>query len=141
MLVDDDDDDVEITRHALVKAEVPVTVIRAEDGVEALEMLRNQGRHTESRVPDLVLLDLNMPRKGGLDVLKEIRQDERLQALPIVILTTSESSDDVLASYRNYANCFVSKQSSLDDFRETIQSIVDYWFDVAELPPLDSGEA
>jgi chemotaxis family two-component system response regulator Rcp1 len=135
LLVDDDDDDVLLTKKTLEKDRVLNHIHRVEDGVEAMDYLRNQGQYTDATRPDLILLDLNMPRKDSREVLKEVKEDKSLCTIPVVVLTTSEDESDVLASYNYQANSFVTKPVDLNQFRNVIRSVGEYWFSVVKLPP------
>lgn len=134
LLIDDDDDDVLLTKRMLEKDRVLNRLHRVEDGIEAMLFLRREGRFADAIRPDLILLDLNMPRMDGREVLKEIKADEALQLIPVVILTTSEDEADVLASYRQHANSYVTKPIDLLAFRQVLQSLQQYWFSVVKLP-------
>ncbi|NCO37159.1 MAG: response regulator [Armatimonadetes bacterium CG_4_10_14_3_um_filter_66_18] len=135
LLVEDDLGDAELTQEMLTEAKVSVNLRVVQDGVEALAYLRREGSYAEAARPDLVLLDLNMPRKDGREVLRDIRAEETLRSLPIVVLTTSESDEDILKSYDLGANCYVTKPVGLDQFARIIQCIEEFWFTVVKLPP------
>jgi len=135
LLVEDDLGDAELTRRMLTEAKVSVNLRVVQDGVEALAYLRREGSYAEAARPDLVLLDLNMPRKDGREVLRDIRAEETLRSLPVVVLTTSESDEDILKSYDLGANCYVTKPVGLDQFARIIQCIEEFWFTVVKLPP------
>jgi chemotaxis family two-component system response regulator Rcp1 len=135
LLVEDDDDDVLLTQKSLANGRLLNRVHRVEDGIEALEFLRREGRFEYAPRPDLILLDLNMPRKDGREVLKEIKDDKELRQIPVVVLTTSENEADIAASYEFGANSYISKPVDLDDFRNDVSTIKDYWFSVVKLPP------
>ena len=108
----------------------------ASDGVEAMEFLRRQGQYSAAPRPDLILLDLNMPRKNGQEVLAELKVDESLKAIPVVILTTSKSDADVMKAYGLHANCYISKPVDFESFVEVVRSIENFWFTVVTLPAL-----
>ena len=110
-------------------------VVAVPDGEQALEFLRGEGRHAGASRPDLILLDLNLPRKNGLEVLEEIRADPVLRRKPVIMLTTSSSARDVAAAYDRGVNCYVVKPLELDDFTGLVQAINRFWLEVAELPP------
>jgi len=135
LLVEDDLGDAELTQEMLTEAKVSVNLRVVQDGVEALAYLRREGSYAEAARPDLVLLDLNMPGKDGREVLRDIRAEETLRSLPIVVLTTSESDEDILKSYDLGANCYVTKPVGLDQFARIIQCIEEFWFTVVKLPP------
>jgi CheY-like chemotaxis protein len=134
LIVDDDDADALMIEEALEGAAVPPVVHRVIDGGQALEYLRCEGEFTDAVRPDLILLDLNMPRMGGREVLAEIRRDEALTAIPVVVLTTSDAVPDIVASYASHASAFVTKPMELDAFEAAVQNISRFYGDVATLP-------
>jgi len=135
LLVEDSPTDVLIAREALTEARLLNTIHVAEDGVEALEFLRRQGRFANAPRPDLILLDLNLPRKNGREVLAEIKADEALKSIPVVVLTTSSAEEDIIRSYKLHANCYVVKPVEFDNFVKAVQSIRQFWFTIVALPP------
>ena len=137
LLVEDDDDDVRLTMKSFQNDRIINRVHRVEDGIEAMQFLRREGVYADAVRPDLILLDLNMPRKDGREVLKEIKEDGDLKHIPVVVLTTSEDEADVLASYDYQANSYVTKPVDLVQFRTVLQTLRDYWFSVVRLPPAD----
>lgn len=134
LLVDDNIGDVVLTKEALKGADFSNHVSVARDGFEALEFLRRTGKFADAKRPDLILLDINMPRKNGCEVLEEIRCDEDLRIIPVVILTSSEAEDDIRRSYALGANCFVTKPADLDEMVKAVQAINFFWLTVAKLP-------
>ena len=134
LLVEDNPADVRLTQEALKEAKVVNRLSVVMDGEEAMAFLRREGRHAEAPRPDLILLDLNLPRKDGREVLAEVKADERLRRIPVVILTTSKSEEDVLRSYDLHANCFISKPVGLEQFLRVVESIEDFWLSVVRLP-------
>jgi CheY-like chemotaxis protein len=134
LLVDDNIGDVVLTKEALKGAEFPNRVSVVRDGCEALEFLRRTGKFANASRPDLILLDINMPRKNGCEVLEEVRSDEDLRLIPIVILTSSEAEDDIRRSYELGANCFVIKPADLDEMVRVVQAINHFWITIAKLP-------
>jgi chemotaxis family two-component system response regulator Rcp1 len=134
LLVEDNLGDVRLTREALKDAKVLNTLHVARDGEEATDFLFRKGNHASAPRPDLIILDLNLPRKDGREVLAEIKADEDLKRIPVVILTTSKSEEDVLKSYNLHANCYVTKPLDLDHFIKVVQAIEDFWFTVVKLP-------
>ena len=134
LLVEDSEPDVRLTIEALREAKVKNRLWVAEDGVEAMEFLRQQNRHADAPRPDLILLDLNLPRKDGREVLREIKADESLRRIPVVILTTSRSEEDVLRAYDLHANCYITKPVDFSRFMEVVKSIEDFWLTVVKLP-------
>ena len=134
LLVEDNPGDVRLTREALAEAKVSNNLAVASDGVEALAYLRREAPHENATRPDLVLLDLNLPRKDGREVLGEIKADPQLRRLPVVVLTTSTAEQDILESYNLYANCYISKPVDLDQFLAIVTSIEDFWLTIVKLP-------
>jgi two-component system, chemotaxis family, response regulator Rcp1 len=134
LLVEDSEPDVRLTQEALHEAKVKNRLWVVEDGVEALEFLRHEGRFADAPRPDIILLDLNLPRKDGRQVLKEIKADDSLKRIPVVILTTSKNEEDVLRAYDLHANCFITKPVDFNRFMEVVKSIEDFWLTVVRLP-------
>lgn len=135
LLVEDNAADVVLTRDALATSKIANTVSVVEDGVEAMAFLRREGIHAGKPRPDLVLLDLNLPRKNGREVLAEIKADEELKVIPVVVLTVSSDEDDILAAYGLHANCYITKPVGLQQFEEIVRRIEDFWFAIVTLPP------
>ncbi len=134
LLVEDNPGDVRLTREALKEGKIYNNLHWVQDGVEALEFLRRQGKHADAPRPDIILLDLNLPRKDGREVLSEIKGDENLRQIPIVILTTSKAEADVLRSYHLHANCYVTKPVDLGKFIDVVKAIDAFWLTVVTLP-------
>jgi two-component system, chemotaxis family, response regulator Rcp1 len=134
LMVEDSPTDVLLAREALRHAKVLNHLHVVEDGVEAMAFLRREGPFADAPRPDLILLDFNLPRKDGREVLGEIKGDQDLQLIPVVVLTTSKAEEDVLRSYRLHANCFISKPVEFSSFATIIQSIENFWFSVVTLP-------
>jgi len=135
LLVEDNPGDVRLTREALKDAKVRNTLHVAMDGVEALAFLRRQGKYATVPRPDLILLDLNLPKKNGREVLEEIKQDDALSHIPVVILTTSQAELDIVESYRLHANAYVTKPVDLEQFLKVVGSIEEFWLETVTLPP------
>jgi len=135
LLVEDNAGDVRLTREALREAGVAVELVAVPDGDQALAFLRNEGEHAGAARPDVILLDLNLPKKNGLEVLEEIKGDPELRRTPVIMLTTSAAAGDVTACYDRGVNCYVVKPLDLDDFTGLVQAINRFWFEVARLPP------
>ena len=135
LLVEDNPGDVRLTREALKEGKVYSNLHTVKDGVEAMEFLRRQGKHTSAPRPDIILLDLNLPRKDGREVLEEIKSDESLKRIPVVVLTTSKAEEDVLRTYNLHANCYVTKPVDLEKFIVVVKSIDRFWLTVVTLPP------
>lgn len=134
LLVEDNPGDVRLTQEALREAEVINHLNVARDGVEAIAYLRGEGQYVNFPRPDLILLDLNLPRKDGREVLEEIKNDAKLKTIPVVVLTTSNAEEDIAKSYTLHANCYISKPVDLDHFINVIQKIEDFWLTVVQLP-------
>jgi two-component system, chemotaxis family, response regulator Rcp1 len=134
LLVEDSPSDVELTLEAMREARVANEIHVVVDGVDAMAFLHKQGKYWPSPRPDLVLLDLNLPRKDGKEVLAEMRADERLQPIPVAVLTTSKAESDILRSYQLGANCFITKPVHLEEFLEVIHTIQEFWLTIVRLP-------
>jgi CheY-like chemotaxis protein len=137
LVVDDDDADALMIEEALENSEMSTTVSRVADGREALDYLHRLGDYRDAHRPDLILLDLNMPRMDGRETLAAIKTDDELKAIPVVILTTSGAAPDIVASYQHRANAYVTKPFGLDDFEATVRQINRFYREVAVLPPSD----
>jgi chemotaxis family two-component system response regulator Rcp1 len=135
LLVEDNPGDVRLTKEALREGKVRNHLHVAADGVEAMAYLRREGPHAQARQPDLILLDLNLPKKSGREVLAEIKADPKLRRIPVVILTVSKAEEDVLKSYNLHANCYITKPVDLEQFLGVVKSIEDFWLTVVMLPP------
>jgi two-component system, chemotaxis family, response regulator Rcp1 len=134
LLIEDSPGDVRLTREALKDAKVHISLHVASDGVEAMAYLERQGKFADAPRPDLILLDLNLPKKDGREVLKDIKESATLGSIPVVILTTSASEADILRSYKLHANCYITKPVDLDGFLKVVQSIDSFWLSVVKLP-------
>lgn len=134
LLVDDNPGDVRLTAEALKDGEVENRLHTAKDGMEAIAFLRRKGRYTDAPRPDLILLDLNMPRMNGRQVLAEIKEDSALKHIPVVILTGSREMDDVVKTYDLHANCYVTKPIDFEQFIMMVKSITDFWLTIVRLP-------
>lgn len=137
LLIEDNPGDVRLTIEALRDGKVRNNLSVVRDGVEALRYLRREGTHAAATRPDLILLDLNLPKKDGREVLAEIKADVSLRSIPVVILTTSQADQDILKSYELNANCYITKPVDLDQFIAIVRSIEDFWFTVVTLPHCD----
>jgi CheY-like chemotaxis protein len=135
LLVEDNPGDVELTREVLQDAKVRNRLHVVTDGVQALAFLRREGSYAQFCTPDLILLDLNLPRKDGREVLAEIKADPLLRRIPVVVLTTSEAEQDVLETYELHASCYVTKPVDLHQFIQVVKSIQEFWLTVVKLPP------
>lgn len=135
LLVDDSAADVRLTREAFRDSKMLNRLIVASDGFEALAILRRQGRHADAAAPDLILLDLNLPRKSGREVLAEIKEDPELKRIPVVVITSSTAEEDVVRSYNLHANCYISKPIDLERFMQVVRAIEEFWVSIVKLPP------
>ena len=134
LLVEDSPTDALLTREAFGQSKILNQLHHVENGVEALAFLRQEGQYAGTPRSDLILLDLNLPKKSGIEVLQEIKEDESLKTIPVVVLTTSKSEEDIVKSYDLHANCYIIKPVDFDKFAEIIQSIREFWFSVVALP-------
>jgi len=135
LLVEDNPGDERLTREALKEGKVYHNLHWAKDGVEAMEFLQQRGKYQDSPRPDIILLDLNLPKKDGREVLQEIKSDEKLKRIPVVVLTTSKAEEDVMRTYNLHANCYVTKPVDLEKFIVVVKSIDIFWLTVVTLPP------
>lgn len=135
LLVEDNPGDVRLTREALKEGKVLNNLSVAPDGIEAIAFLRKEGKYAHAIRPDIILLDLNLPKKDGREVLAEIKMDPNLRRIPVVILTTSKAEEDVIKTYDLHANCFITKPVDLDQFITVVQSVEEFWFTIVKLPP------
>lgn len=135
LLVEDNPGDVDLAREALENSKIRNTLSVVGDGEEALDFLHCRGKYAAARRPDLILLDLNLPRKSGREVLAEIKADEYLKRIPVVILTVSKDEEDILQSYNLHANCYITKPIDLHQFLRVVKAIEDFWLTIVKLPP------
>jgi CheY-like chemotaxis protein len=141
LLVEDSPGDVRLTQEAFGNTGKSIDLRVAVDGVEAMAFLRHEGVHAEAPRPDFILLDLNLPKMDGREVLAHIKEDEDLKTIPTVILTTSDAEADILTSYQLQANCYLSKPVQLEEFESLVKSINDFWLTKVKLPQQTNGEA
>jgi CheY-like chemotaxis protein len=134
LLVEDSPTDAELTIEALREAKLANRLSHVEDGVEAMQFLHRQDQYVEAPRPDLIMLDLNLPRKDGREVLAELKQDPNLKMIPVVVLTTSHAEQDVLRSYELHANCYITKPVDFEQFLAVVKSIEQFWLTVVTLP-------
>jgi chemotaxis family two-component system response regulator Rcp1 len=134
LLVEDSPGDVRLTKEALKESKMANHLSVAEDGVEAMSLLRREGEYEDAVRPDLVLLDLNLPRKDGREVLAEIKADEDLKSIPVIILTTSKVEEDIVRTYNLHANCYITKPVDLDQFLNVVRTIEEFWLSIVKLP-------
>jgi two-component system, chemotaxis family, response regulator Rcp1 len=134
LLVDDNPADIDLTREVLSKCKYRFHVSSVPNGVEALSFLRREGSYTDAPMPDLLVLDLNLPRKDGRQVLHELKSDPQLSNIPVVIFTTSQAASDIMQSYELGANCYLRKPGNLADFTAVVESMAEFWLGFASLP-------
>ena len=135
LMVEDNPADVRLAMEALKESKLLNTVSVVEDGVEAMAFLRREGKYAGAARPDAILLDLNLPRKDGREVLAEIKADERLKRIPVVVLTTSQAEQDIVKAYDLSANCYITKPVNLDQFIAVVRAVGEFWFSIVRLPP------
>ena len=135
LLVEDNPGDVRLTKEALKDAKVLNEIYVARDGVEAMEFLHRKGKFTDVPLPDIILLDLNLPKKDGREVLAEVKEDPILKHIPVVVLTTSKADEDIIRTYNLHANAFITKPVDLKRFSEIIHVLNEFWFTIVKLPP------
>src|SRR3990172_6981124 len=138
LLVEDNPGDVRLTQEALKEGKLLVNLTVARDGLEATEILPQRNGHADARRPDLILLDLNLPKKDGRQVLQEIKNDPKLMRIPVVVLTTSEADADILTTYGAHANCYITKPVDMDRFVDIVKLLEEFWFTVVKLPAHDT---
>lgn len=134
LLVEDNEGDARLAKEALRDSKIRNTLHHVSDGEEAMEFLCQKGRHPNAPRPDLILLDLNLPRMDGRTVLEKVKTDEHLKRIPVVILTTSSDEQDIIRSYNLHANCYITKPIDLTQFLKVVQSIEDFWLTIVKLP-------
>jgi CheY-like chemotaxis protein len=135
LLVEDNPGDARLASEALKDSKMNNELFMVDDGEKAMSFLRKQGKYKDVPRPDLILLDLNLPKKDGREVLEEIKQDEDLKRIPVVILTISKSEEDIVKSYNLHANCYITKPIDLNQFMKVVKSIDDFWLSIVKLPP------
>lgn len=134
LLVEDNEGDIVLTREALTSGKIKNRISVVRDGEEALHFLHKQGKFSSAEKPDLILLDINLPKIDGIEVLTEIKNNADLKSIPVVMLTTSSSEKDIAAAYQNHANCYITKPVDLDKFLQIVTAIEDYWISIVRLP-------
>jgi chemotaxis family two-component system response regulator Rcp1 len=134
LLVEDNDGDILLTKEAFKESKLHNNLSIVKDGVEAIAFLRRENAYEDSPRPDIILLDLNLPKKSGVEVLNEIKNDEDLKTIPVVILTCSKNEDDIMETYHNRANCYITKPVDFDKFLKVIQSLNNFWLEIVKLP-------
>jgi CheY-like chemotaxis protein len=139
LLVDDNPGDVRLIQEVFKEAEIENQLHVTRDGEEAMQML-HQLENNQNKLPDLILLDLNLPKKSGGEVLKEIKENDKLKCIPVVVLTSSNREEDLVESYKNNANCYITKPLNLDQLINVIREIIDFWLNIVKLPHRDHGD-
>lgn len=134
LLVEDNEGDIMLTREALKEAKIHLKLSVVRDGKEAIDFVSKQGKYSEAAMPDMLLLDINLPKINGLEVLRYIKTNEGLNHIPIIMLTTSSSEKDINESYKNYANCFITKPADLNEFFSVVATIENFWISIVKLP-------
>jgi CheY-like chemotaxis protein len=135
LLVEDNPGDARLAREALKESKIRNNLHHVTDGVEAMAFIRKEGQYVDVPTPDLILLDLNLPRKDGREVLAEIKATEKLKRIPVVILTVSKAEEDIIRTYDLHANCYVTKPLDLNQFIKVVRSVEDFWLSIVKLPP------
>lgn len=136
LLIEDNPGYIALTVEAFKESRLPNQLEIVEDGQEAMDYLKKRGQYEHSETPDIILLDLNLPKKDGREILAEIKVDPVLKRIPVIILTTSREEEDVVKAYENYANCYIRKPEDLVGFWEVVRKTEDFWLTVAKLPPI-----
>ncbi|MBE0517380.1 MAG: response regulator [Methanophagales archaeon] len=140
LLVEDNPGDVRLTQEVFKESKILNRLSVVMDGVEAMAFLQRKDKYLNAPCPDLILLDLNLPKKDGREVLAEIKSNEHLKSIPVVVLTISKAEEDILKAYKLYANCYITKPIDLDQFIEVVKSIEDFWLTIVKLPPCERKE-
>jgi len=135
LIIEDNPADIRLVQEILKKGKMIIKLHAALDGIEAMEYLRKEGQYKDANRPDLILLDLNMPRKDGREVLEEVKSDDDLKSIPVVVMTISKAEEDILKSYNLHANAYIVKPIELNQFMNVVRSIEDFWLTIVKLPP------
>jgi chemotaxis family two-component system response regulator Rcp1 len=135
LLVEDSVGDIRLTQEAFKESKLKIELHTAMDGVAAMDFLHKTGQFTQAPRPDLILLDLNLPKKNGRQVLQEIKEDPKLMGIPVAVLTMSKAEEDIIQAYKLHANCYINKPLDLNQFVEVVRSIENFWFNIVSLPP------
>jgi len=134
LLVEDNEGDILLTREAFEDAKIMVKLSVVKDGIEAIDFVSNQGKHVHTDMPDLLLLDVNLPKKNGHEVLQYVKENDAIKHIPVIMLTTSSSEKDINKSYDNYVNCYITKPVEVDDFMKVVSTIENFWISIVKLP-------
>ena len=134
LLVEDNEGDIVLTLEALKEARVGNCIRVVRDGEEAMQYLLRQGQYKNAETPDIILLDINLPKMNGKEVLEEIKKNDVLRIIPVIMLTTSNSEKDIMESYRSHANCYITKSSDFQKFKGKVNILIDFWLEIVELP-------
>lgn len=134
LLVEDNIADIRITKEILKDYRIPIDLYVVRDGAEAIDFLKKRGKHETAKTPHLILLDLNLPKKNGFEVLKEIKQDQELRRIPVAILTVSDTEEDLMKAYNLHANCYIIKPLEMKEFYRIVESIMNFWFITVKQP-------
>jgi len=137
LLVEDSPGDARLILEAFKESKLKTKISVVIDGVEAMAFLKHEGKYKGSLRPDIMLLDLNLPRMDGRELLNEIKNDDHFKMIPVLVLTTSNSRDDIVGSYERHANSYITKPADMDEFMDVVRSVENFWFDIAKLPPRD----
>jgi CheY-like chemotaxis protein len=134
LLVEDNEGDILLTKEALEEAKILINLSVVKDGKEAIDFVNKQGKYTTVPLPDLILLDVNLPKKNGHEVLKDLKENNKLKHIPVIMLTTSSSEKDINQSYNNYVNCYITKPVEVDEFIAIVAAIENFWISIVKLP-------
>lgn len=134
LLVEDNEGDILLTKEAFAESGFPIKISVAKDGKEAVDFLTKDGKHKDAKLPDLLLLDINLPKKNGIEVLRFIKSSENLKHIPVIMLTTSSSDRDIVESYKNYVNCYITKPVEVENFLNVVSKVEDFWISTVKLP-------
>ncbi len=135
LLVEDSPSDIDLTKEALEEGKIFHELFIVEDGIAAMQFLHKQGQYKDAPRPDVILLDLNLPKKDGREVLVEVKSDEALKRIPVIVLTTSAAEEDICSTYEHYANCYITKPVDVEDFIRVLRSFSEFWLAFVKLPP------
>lgn len=137
LLVEDNEGDILLTKEALSEGKIANVISVAKDGKEAIDFLNKTGRYIDAVTPDLILLDINLPKKNGHEVLMHIKESDALKQIPVIMLTTSSAEEDIVTSYKNYVNCYITKPVDVNDFMAEVAKVEDFWINIVKLPSVN----